>query len=916
MQSADLRKSYTDFFIEKGHLHLPSAPLVPIDALGAEDKSTLFTSAGMQQFKPFFTGEATPPSRRIATVQKCVRTGDIDSVGDHSHCTFFEMLGNFSFGDYFKAEVIPWTWEFLVGRLGLDPDRMCVTVYLDDDEAFDVWHRTVGLPSDRIHRLGGDKNYWPANAVTDGPNGPCGPCTEVFYRVVPESEMTRDPDLTPTERYKVDDAAGRWLELWNNVFTQFNRTTDADGNPRLDPLPSKNNDTGAGLDRIVCVLQGASSVFDTDLFAPVIRRIEELTGKRYGGTMEPADFAFRVVAEHARTMAFCIADGILPLNEGRGYVLRRIMRRAVRFGKTKLGMEEPFLHHVVPATLEVMGEAYPELIERREHILQTVQSEEERFRRTLDNGMQRFFEFTGCAAQARAQGGYSLTLSGQDAFTLYDTFGFPIELTQELAAENGVAVDLEGFNVAMEERRRQSQATSGMDRDVFATIGSALAELQRSLPETEFVGYVGTEVNDAKVLAIISDGELVDFADHGRTVDIVLDRTPFYAESGGQVGDTGTLTGDNVNVEVRDCIKAAGVRLHRGHVQSGRISVGATVAAVVDSKRRSSILRNHTATHLLHAALRQVLGTHVHQKGSLVAPDRLRFDFTHGKPVTAAEVRQVEDIVNERVMSDLPITVQDGVPLADARRKGAMALFGEKYGDRVRVVEVPGFSVELCGGTHLQRTSQVGLFKIVSETGVAAGVRRIEALTGKGAWEYVKDLADRCRDAAAALRVPEADLVQGAARVWAQRAELDKQVQQMRREAALGSSGGSRGEYAVHDVEGVQVVLGSAATADARALGALADRAAGAHQSAVIVIGGSDESRVLFVVKVTADLAARGIHAGRLVSDVAAIAGGKGGGRPEFAQAGGKDPAKAQAALDAVCDIVAAQVKAASSGGK
>jgi alanyl-tRNA synthetase len=903
MLSVELRKSYIDFFIEKGHLHLPSAPLVPIDALGVEDNSTLFTSAGMQQFKPFFTGEAVPPSRRITTVQKCVRTGDIESVGDLSHCTFFEMLGNFSFGDYFKAEVIPWTWEYLVERLGLDADRMCVTVYLDDDEAYDIWHRVVGLPEDRIHRLGGDKNYWPANAVTDGPNGPCGPCTELFYRVVPEEEMTHDPALTPTQRYKVDDAAGRWLELWNNVFTQFNRTEDSQGKPRLDPLPSKNNDTGAGFERILCVLQGVGSVFETDLFQPTIARIESLTGMRYGGTMEPKDFAFRVVAEHVRTMAFCIADGVLPLNEGRGYVLRRIMRRAIRYGKTALGLDEPFLHEVVPATIEAMGGAYPDLVERREHIVQTALSEEERFRRTLDNGMQRFFDFVGTERPA--------SLSGRDAFTLYDTYGFPLELTQELAVENGVSVDIAGFSEAMEERRRQSQATSGMDRDVFGSIGAALAEVQRNLPETEFVGYETIRLEDARVLALIRDGQLVDFADKGSRVDIVLDRTPFYAESGGQVGDTGFLLGaSGASVKVLDCNMAAGVRLHRGEVTDGRISVGERLKAEVDSARRMAILRNHTATHLLQAALRQVLGAHVHQKGSLVAPDRLRFDFTHTRPVSAEEIRQVEDIVNAQVLADAPVVVQTGVTLEEARQRGAMALFGEKYGATVRTVEVPGFSLELCGGTHLSRTSQVGLFKVVSETGVAAGVRRIEAVTGSAAWEYVKQLEDRIIAVAAALRAPEADVVQAAVRLVAQRAELEKQVQQLRTGAARAE------DLSVTTVDGVTLVLGQVQGADAATLGALADRAVSSHRSAVVVVAGRDDARVLFVAKVTPDLVARGIHAGNIVRQVAQIAGGKGGGRPDFAQAGGKSPDRTDEALDAVSAIVAGQAAASASGGE
>ncbi|NLI01343.1 MAG: alanine--tRNA ligase [Chthonomonadales bacterium] len=897
MLSADLRKSYTDFFVEKGHLHLPSAPLIPIDALGVEDKSTLFTSAGMQQFKPFFTGEATPPSRRITTVQKCVRTGDIDSVGDLSHCTFFEMLGNFSFGDYFKAEVIPWTWEYLVDRLKLDPDRMCVTVYLDDDEAYDVWHRVVGLPHDRIHRLGGDKNYWPANAVTEGPNGPCGPCTELFYRVVPESEMTHDPNLSPTERYKIDDAAGRWLELWNNVFTQFNRAEDPDGAPRLDPLPSKNNDTGAGFERIVCVLQGAGSVFETDLFSPVIARIAEISGKRYRGTMEPTDFAFRVVAEHVRTASFCIADGVLPLNEGRGYVLRRIMRRAVRFGKTVLGMEEPFLHEVAPATIAVMGAAYPELEERREHIIQTIRAEEERFRRTLEGGMQRFYDFVGASGDGKS-------LSGQDAFTLYDTYGFPLELTQELAAEQGVSVDLDGFSAAMEDRRRQSQAASGLDKDVFGSIGAALAEVQRNVPPTEFVGYETLALDDARVVAIIREGDLVEHADAGEAVDIVLDRTPFYAESGGQVGDTGQLTTDvGCTGDVHDTVIAAGVRLHRTVVRSGRLLLGDVVHAEVDRARRASILRNHTATHLLHAALRQVLGTHVHQKGSLVAPERLRFDFTHTKPMTDEEIRAVEDLVNEQVLNDRPVTAQTGVSLDEARRRGAMALFGEKYGDTVRVVEVPGFSMELCGGTHLERTSQVGLFKIVSETGVAAGVRRVEALTGSGAWEHVKHLEDTVRAVAATLRAPQGDVLQAAARLVAQRAEMEKQLRQLR-------SGSVRADdLQTTTVHGVTLVTGSVAGADPQTIAALADRAVSHHRSAVVLVGGSDDSRVLFVAKVTPDLVKRGAHAGNLVREVARIVGGNGGGKPEFAQAGGKDPSKLEAALEAAAEIVARQLQ-------
>jgi alanyl-tRNA synthetase len=902
MHSSELRTLYVEFFKEKGHLHLPSAPLIPVDALGVEDRSTLFTSAGMQQFKPYFTGEAIPPSRRITTVQKCVRTGDIDSVGDYSHCTFFEMLGNFSFGDYFKAEVIPWTWEFLVERLKLDPERLCVTVYEEDDEAYDIWHSAVGLPHERIHRLGGDKNYWPANAVTEGPNGPCGPCTEVFYRVAPEDEMTRDPALTPTERFKLDDDAGRWLEVWNNVFTQFNRSEDPDGKPRLEPLPNKNNDTGAGFERIVCVLQGVRSVFDSDLFAPAIRRIEKVSGLKYGGSMDRRDFAFRVVAEHARAAAFCIADGILPLNEGRGYVLRRIIRRAIRFGKNVLGMDAPFLHDIAPITIELMGDVYPELRERQAHILATLRSEEDRFRRTLDQGVQRFFEIVSNLPN----GGKGAVISGRDAFMLHDTYGFPLELTDELAREQGMTVDVEGFEAAMEERRRLSQESSGIDRDVFRSIGEALGELQRSGFETQFVGYDRLEADGARVIAIIRDGDLVDFAGPGAEVEVVLDQTPFYAESGGQVGDTGVLLGDDgLHAEVTDTYRAAGVWLHRARIRRGTLSVGASVQAMVDAARRMSVLRNHTATHLLHAALRKVLGAHVHQKGSLVAPDRLRFDFTHTQPVTLEQIRQVEDIVNERVLADEEVVITRDVPLEEARKRGAMALFGEKYGSMVRTVEVPGFSLELCGGTHLSRTSQVGLFKIVSESGIAAGVRRIEAVTGAGAWQYVKQHEDRLRAVAETLGVPERQVEQAAARLVAQRRDLERQVQQLRR------NGADTGDVHITQVDGVNVATARAQDAEPETLGALADRIVQQNPSVVAVVGGADGTKALFVAKVSRDLVGKGVHAGNLIREVARIAGGGGGGRPDFARAGGKDPAMVDRALEAAPSLVAAQI-----GGK
>jgi len=843
------------------------------------------------------------------------------------------MLGNFSFGDYFKAEVIPWTWEFLVQRLGLHPDRLCATVYLDDDEAFAIWRDVVGLPEDRIHRLGEDKNYWPANAISQGPNGPCGPCTEVFYRVASLEEMTTSPGLTATERYKIDDAAGRWLEIWNNVFTQYNRSEDEHGRPVLEPLPAKNNDTGAGFDRIVMVLQGKRSVFETDLFQPTLSRIEELAGRRYGGTMEPADFAFRVVAEHTRAMAFCIADGILPGNEGREYVLRRIMRRAIRFGKTALGVDEPFIHRVAPCVIEQMGGFYPELVERRDLILSTILQEEERFLRTLDRGLR---QLTVLIDRIAAPGSGRIpikdhapaatpsaddlaapdsrpVLPGEDAFTLYDTYGFPLELTEEIAAERGVRVDLEGFGRAMEAQRERSRESSEMGRDVFKSRGGALAELQRTQEPTQFVGCTTTAA-EAKIAAILRGQELVLSARAGDEVELVLDRTPFYAEAGGQVGDTGRiqgLPGDTtcaLKAEVLDTQKAGGIWLHRARILEGEAQVGDSVRAVVDADRRRSIMRNHTATHLLHAALRSLLGPHVHQKGSLVAPDRLRFDFTHTAPLSDSQLAEVEALVNARILDDVPVAIEPEVPLAEAKARGAMALFGEKYGERVRVVEIPGFSVELCGGTHLQRTSQAGLFKIIAETGVAAGVRRIEAVTGAGAYAWVREQEETLARIARALRTNPRDVLPALERLQAERTELERKVRdlsvRLASGVAAGTSSASAQADAVQSVDGIPVLMRGVSGLDSDALAALADQLARSQGSVVVVLGSASDDRVQFVAKVTPDLVRRGVHAGRLLREVARIAGGGGGGRPDFAQAGGRDTSRLAEALAAVPEVV------------
>ncbi len=900
MLARELRQKYLDFFIERGHLQLPSASLVPIDALGNLDESTLFTGSGMQQFKPYFTGAATSPRPRVVTVQKCLRTGDIDSVGDYSHCTFFEMLGNFSFGDYFKAEVIPWTWEFLTKVCGIDGELLNVTVFKDDTEAFDIWHNVIGLPEDRIHKLGANKNFWPANAIEEGPNGPCGPCSEIFYPAVPLEQMTDDPNLTPTERFLLDDDAGKWLEIWNNVFTQFDRSEDADDNPLLTPLPKKNNDTGAGLDRIICVIQGVSSVFQTDLFQPTLNRIAELSGKEYTGTMSPLDFAFRVVAEHTRSTVFCIADGILPSNEGQGYVLRYIIRRAVRYGKMVLGFDRPFLHEVAPEIITQMGDFYAELQSNRELILKTILDEEERFRRTLDNGMKILERLLAEEMVVKSK-----VLSGREAFTLHDTYGFPYRLTEELAQEQGITVDRPGFDAAMEEQRERSRGSSQISDEVFGELSAeSLFGQGGALPPTVFTGYEHTEDN-ATVLSIIAqNGSLADTAQSGETVKIVLDKTPFYAESGGQIGDTGTLIGDNVTVNVTDTQKnALGYWLHTATVTEGTLKTGTAVKATVDANRRRDIMRNHTATHLLQAALRQVLGGHVHQKGSLVAPDRLRFDFTHTQPVTSDELRRIEDLVNAEALSDCLVKIYTDIPIAEAKERGAMALFGEKYGDKVRMVEISGFSLELCGGTHITQTSQVGLFKIVSEGGIASGVRRIEALTGAGAYAYIKKREETIQQTASLLKSNPNDLLAATERLIAQRRELEQENKKLKAQGGAAQVA----ELTPQEVNGVPVVVHSFENTDSETLLNLATATAQQLGSAIVVLASAIEGKVIFAVKVTADLTAQGYHAGNLIREIAKMTGGGGGGRADFAQAGGRDASKLAEALMTVPDLVTAQ---------
>lgn len=875
-----LRKAFLEFFQEKGHLLLPSDSLVP------KDPSLLFTSAGMVQFKPYFLGVAQPPHPRIVTVQKCLRTTDIDSVGDLSHLTFFEMLGNFSLGDYFKREAILWAWEFVVERLRIDPDKLQVTVFRDDEEAYSVWHQEVGLRANRIWRLGEKTNYWPANAISEGPNGPCGPCSEIFY------DTGLGQECSNAECGPACDC-GRWLEIWNLVFMQYERSEEK-GKPKLTPLPKQNIDTGMGLERTAAVLMGFDSPYETDVFAPILKRIEQLAGVRYKAD-EAQDNAIRLIADHIRAATFCIADGIIPQNEGRGYVLRRLIRRAILRGQRVLGFDKPFFAEVVPGVIEALGDQYSELVNRQDYIQLTLRLEEERFRQTVATGLARLEEMLD-SQKVRA----SKVLDGGSLFMLYDTYGFPLELTQEVAAERGVQVDLEGFKQAMEEQRRRAREASGISEKLFVETGAALKEIAaRKIAPTVFLGYQRTE-SESQVLAIIHQGELVQSAVEGDPVELVLDRTPFYAEAGGQVGDTGWIESENFRFKVEDTQKSEGYYLHIGQVVEGKVQENdSPVHARIDAERRRHIMRNHTATHLLHAALRRVLGPHVVQAGSLVAPDRLRFDFTHPKPLHEEEIEQIESLVNEKILDEIEVVVHWEVPLEEARRRGAMALFGEKYGERVRMIEIPGFSLELCGGTHLKNTVETGLFKIISESSVAAGVRRIEALTGAGLYQWLRERERLVREAAERLNTAPTDLPQAVERLRAQLKEAQLQMERLR-QLQLAQTGS---ELEPVEINGIPLIAYKALGADSKSLGSLADRLI-QKGAGVVVVGSAHDGKVMLVVKVAPEWVQKGVHAGELVRQVAQIAGGTGGGRAEFAQAGGRDPAKLDDALAAVPELL------------
>ena len=871
MTSAEIRKRFLQFFAERDHAIVASSGLVP-----ANDPTLFFTNAGMVQFKDVFTGVERRPYSRATTSQKVLRVSgkhnDLEAVGrTPRHHTFFEMLGNFSFGDYFKEDAIPFAWELLTRDLGIDPGRLWVTVHESDDEAAAIWAKKVGVRPDRIQRLGDKDNFW-----SMGDTGPCGPCSEIFYDHGPSVSSNEGGPASEDDRY---------VEIWNLVFMQYEQ--HADGSRTELPRPSI--DTGSGLERVAAALQGKYWNYDTDLFQPLIGEVAKLGGVAYGADAG-STLAMRVIADHARAAAFLVADGITPSNEDRGYVLRRILRRAIRYG-VNMGLKEPFLHRVSDRVVTTMGEAYPELLERRSFIDEIVLTEEGRFAETLERGLQLLEkEFDKIGADN--------SLPGDVVFKLYDTYGFPVDLTRLIAAERSVGVDEAGYHEAMEAQRAAGRAAwKGSGEARVSEVYYRLAELHG---DTAFDGYERDD-GAAIVAALIKDGEAVTQLVAGDEGELVTSTTVFYAESGGQVGDSGVIATDSGRFEVSDVQKGhGGVFLHKGKVVVGTLAVGDDAQLEVASVERDRTRLNHTATHLLHAALKQVLGDHVAQKGSLVGPDRLRFDFSHHKPVTADQITAIEDLVYSEVLRNTALETEL-MDLDDAKAAGAEALFGEKYDQQVRVVNVPGFSLELCGGTHARRTGDIGLFRIISESGVAAGVRRIEAQTGLGAMRWARARDDAAAAAAGRLRTPVEDLDGAIERLQQDRKRLEKELDGLKRELARAAAGDLADQ--ARDIGGIKV-LAAEVPGDAGTLRDEADRLRGQIGSGLVVLGSREGGKVLLIAAATKDVAGKQVHAGNIVRAVAKLVGGGGGGRPDMAQAGGRFPDKLPEALEQVYTLV------------
>lgn len=866
LSSSQIRSDFLEFFRGKGHTIVPSAPLVP-----GNDPTLLFTNSGMVQFKDVFLGAEKRSYVRAADVQRCLRAGgkhnDLDSVGYTArHHTFFEMLGNWSFGDYFKKDAIAWAWELLTEVWKLPKERLLVTVYHTDDEAYELWNKMVGIPAERIVRIGDNKGapYASDNFWQMADTGPCGPCTEIFYDH--GDHIAGGPPGSP------DEDGDRFIEIWNLVFMQFDRQPDG----TLVPLPAPCVDTGMGMERLAAILQHVHTNYEIDIFQTLIAKASELTG-----TADLENKSLRVIADHIRACSFLIVDGVLPSNEGRGYVLRRIIRRALRHG-WMLGVRQPFFHKMVPTLVTLMGEAYPELPAAQDLVERALKAEEERFAETLDSGMRIFDDVASRAKEV---------IPGADAFRLYDTYGFPVDLTADIARERGLSVDMAGFDAAMEQQRETARAAGK-----FSSGSGLPAELVAKLKPTEFLGYDALDAGGLVVAALLKEGRPVHSVSAGDEAVVILDRTPFYAESGGQVGDTGVLAEQGVKFEVSDTLKYAGqFHGHVGRVAAGSLKVGDHVLGSVDAPRRAAIILNHSATHLLHAALRELLGTHVQQKGSLVAPDRLRFDFAHFQPVSAAELAEIERRVNAQIRANHAAEVHN-MGMQEALDFGAMALFGEKYGEHVRVLKMGVYSTELCGGTHVGRTGDIGLFKIVSEGGVSSGVRRIEAVTGQGALDLVSAEEQRLQEAAALLGGSAGEVVEKVRQLTERQKKLERELESLKAKAASGATADLAGSAV--EIEGVRVLAVRLEGFDAKALRDAMDRLKQQLGDAVIVLAGAADGKASLVAGVNGSAMGR-VKAGELLAHIASLTGGKGGGRPDLAQGGGEDgPALASALAD------------------
>lgn len=871
MKASEIRSKWLQFFEGKGHKVEPSASLVPHN-----DPSLLWISAGMAPLKPYFDGRVKPDNPRLTNSQKCIRTTDIENVGKtRRHHTFFEMLGNFSFGDYFKVEAITWAWEFLTGKewIGLDSERLSVTVYPEDEEAFKLWNEVVGIPAERIVKL--QDNFW------DIGEGPCGPCTEIFYDRGEAYGDLSDPECYPGGENE------RFLEVWNLVFSQFNHNKDGS----YTPLPNKNIDTGAGLERFASLLQDVDSNFDTDLFQPIIQKSASLAKVTYG-EKEDVDVALKVIADHIRTVTFAVADGVLPSNEGRGYVIRRLLRRAVRYGKL-IGLDKPFMYQLVETVGDIMGGYYPDVVTKREFIEKVISSEEERFHETLSDGLAILAEMS---AEAKAAG--KTWIGGADAFKLYDTYGFPLDLTEDFAAEHGLGVDREGFEAAMEEQRERARAARH-ESGSMKVQGGVLSDFTT---KTEFIGYNELEVN-SEIIALIADDQFVDVLTAGQSGQVILSKTPFYAESGGQVSDRGMLQGETGAAEVQGLFKAPhGQHVHQVTVTAGELRSGSSVKAEVNRELRGGVVKNHTATHLLHKALKETLGEHVNQAGSLVEADRLRFDFSHLGSISAEELATIEHRVNEQIWKALDVKIELK-PIDEAKAMGAMALFGEKYGDIVRVVQVGSYSLELCGGCHVSNTAEIGLFKLVSESGIGSGVRRIEAVTGQGAYLFMDGQLELLKQSAALLKSNVSDVPKRIEALHSQLKDLARENESLQSKLSAIEAGELTDR--VIEVGNTKLLSVQVQASSMDALRGLADELKVKLPDTVLVLGASVEDKVSFVVVVPQEEVKRGLHAGKLVKEVAAVCGGGGGGRPDMAQAGGKDISKLEEALKLPAKLIA-----------